>query len=83
MLLLFITNDLNGFADCFHGCGDNSLRRVRFNVSKSPAPDFSQFARDPQKRSARRLLVLEHCQQEKRIAGSRGLRDRGQLLPDR
>jgi hypothetical protein len=43
MLLLFIANDLNGFADCFHGCGDNSLRRVRFNVSKSPAPDFSQL----------------------------------------
>ena len=43
MLLLFIANDLNGFADSFHGCGDNSLRGVRFNVSKSPAPDFSQL----------------------------------------
>ncbi len=43
MLLLFIANDLNGLADCFHGCGDNSLRRVRFNVSKSPAPDFPQL----------------------------------------
>ena len=43
MLLLLIANDLDGFADCFHGCGDNSLRRVRFNVSKSPAPDFSQL----------------------------------------
>src|SRR5258707_15899490 len=27
----------------FHGCGDNSLRRVRFNVSKSAAPEFSQL----------------------------------------
>jgi hypothetical protein len=43
MLLLFIANDLYGFVDCFHGCGDNSLRRVRFNVIKSPAPDFSQL----------------------------------------
>ena len=38
-----MANGLYGFADCFHGCGDNSLRRVRFNVSKSPAPDFPQL----------------------------------------
>src|SRR5258708_37825392 len=43
MLLGFIANDLNGFADCFQGCGDNSLRRVRLNVRKSPAPDFAQL----------------------------------------
>src|SRR5882724_4424141 len=42
-LLLLMADGLYGFADCFHGCGDNSLRRVGFNVSKSPAPDFPQL----------------------------------------
>src|SRR5260370_29342906 len=42
-LLLLTVHDLNSFANCFHGCEDNSLRRVRLDVSEASSPRFAQL----------------------------------------